>query len=329
MPQLVGKEIGSTGYGLMGLTWRPQPQPKEASFKAMKAALEAGCNFWNGGELYGTADFNSLHLLEEYFTKYPEDAEKVVLSIKGGLNNMMPDGSPEGVRKSMDNCLKILNGKKSLDIFEYARVDPKVPIETTLKTLDEEYVKTGKLGAIGLSEVSAATIERAIKVTKIAAVEVEVSLWSMDIFQNGVAETCAKHGIPIAAYSPIGRGMLSGEIKKPEDIPEGDFRRHMPRFQPGTFDKNLELVKELEKIAKQKGCTPAQLAIGWVKHFSEKDGNPTIIPIPGATTEARISENSKDVSLTTQEEAEINEILKSFPIEGGRYGGPGAQLMNG
>jgi len=113
--------------------------------------------------------------------------------------------------------------------------------------------------------------------------------------------------------------MLSGEIKKPEDIPEGDFRRRLPRFQPGTFDKNLELVKELEKIAKQKGCTTAQLAIGWVKHLSKKDGNPEIIPIPGSTTEARILENSKTVTLTTGEIAEIEKILKSFPVEGGRY----------
>lgn len=160
----------------------------------MEKLLILGCL-----QLYGTNEFNSLHLLEEYFTKYPEDAEKVVLSIKGGLVNMVPDGTPEGVRRSMDNCLKLLNGKKSLDIFEYARVDPKVPIETTLKTLEEEYVKTGKLGGIGLSEVSAATIERAAKVTKIAAVEVELSLWATDIFQNGIAETCAKHGIPIVA----------------------------------------------------------------------------------------------------------------------------------
>jgi pyridoxine 4-dehydrogenase len=151
-------------------------------------------------QLYGTVEFNSLHLLEAYFAKYPEDAEKVVLSIKGGLNNGRLDGTSEGVRRSMDNCLKFLNGKKTIDIFEYARVDKEVPLDITLKTLDEEYVKTGKLGAIGLSEVSAATIEKAVAITKIVAVEVELSLWSIDIFQNGVAETCAKHGIPIVAY---------------------------------------------------------------------------------------------------------------------------------
>ena len=132
---------------------------------------------------------------------------------------MRPDGTPEGARRSMDNCLKLLNGKKHIDIFEYARVDKNVPIETTLKILEEEYVKTGKLGGIALSEVSAATIEKAAKATKIVAVEVELSLWSTDIFQNGVAEACAKFGIPVVAYvspatfpypqSLIGRQLLT------------------------------------------------------------------------------------------------------------------------
>lgn len=111
-------------------------------------AIEVGCNFWNAGEFYGTPEYNSLTLLEEYFTRYPADAEKVVLSIKGGLVNMAPDGTPEGVRKSMENCLKIMNGKKHIDIFEYARVDSKTPIEITLKTLEEEYVKTGKVSSL-------------------------------------------------------------------------------------------------------------------------------------------------------------------------------------
>lgn len=107
------------------------------------------------------------------------------------------------------------------------------------------------------------------------------------------------------------------------------MRRTMPRFQQGSFDKNIQLVKELEKIAKQKGCTPAQLAIGWTKHLSNKDGNPEIIPIPGATTEAHVAENSKNVTLSDGEVAEIDKILKSFPVEGGRYGGPAVHHMNG
>jgi pyridoxine 4-dehydrogenase len=163
----------------------------------MKAALDAGCNFWNGGEFYGTPEYNSLHLLEKYFTKYPEDADKVVLSIKGGMN-------PKTFQP-VDNVLKLLNGKKKLDIFECARVDKNTPIETTMKVLEEEYVKTGKLGGISLSEVGPVTIQKAAKATKIVAVEVEVSLTAIDVFQNGVAKACAENDILMVAYViPLG-----------------------------------------------------------------------------------------------------------------------------
>jgi pyridoxine 4-dehydrogenase len=286
MPEIMGKEIGPIGYGLMGksksqfipksvtdrvqgLTWRPQPAPEEQAFKAMKASLDNGCNFWNAGEFYGTPDNNSLTLMESYFTKYPEDASKVVLSIKGGLNNMIPDGSPEGVRKSVDNCLKLLKGKKAIDIFEMARVDKKVSLETTLKTL-EEYVSAGKIGGIALSEVNAATIKKAVSITRIVAVEVELSLFTTHILGNGVSTICAEHNIPIVAYSPLSRGFLTGEIKSFNDIPEGDFRRGFPRFQPENFDTNLEIVKEVQKLSKEKGCTTAQIAINWVRCQSKK-----------------------------------------------------------
>lgn len=235
----------------------------------MKASLESGCNFWNAGEFYGTPEYNSLHLMEKYFTKYPEDASKVILSIKGGLNNMVPDGSPEGIRKSVENCLTLLKGKKSIDIFEMARVDKKTPLETTFKAL-EEYVKAGKIGGVALSEVNATTIKKAVGITKIVAVEVEVSLFTTHIFDNGVAAACAEHNIPIVAYSPLSRGFLTGELKSPDDIPEGDFRKMMPRFQPENFHINLEIVDEVKKLAKQKGCTTPQIAINWVRCQSEK-----------------------------------------------------------
>ncbi|PMD48709.1 Aldo/keto reductase [Hyaloscypha variabilis F] len=328
MPQLLGKKIGPIGYGLMGLTWRPTPCPQEQAFKAMRASLAAGCNFWNAGEFYGTESYNSLHLMNKYFTKYPEDAEKVVLSIKGVLKDMHPDGSQENVKRSIENSLKILDGKKSIDIFEPARIDKNVPLEVTLKAL-EEYVKAGKIGGIALSEVGAPTIRKAVKITKIVAIEVELSLWSLDILSNGVAKAAAEHNIPIVAYSPIGRGMLTGEITKPDDIPDGDFRKMMPRFSKENFSHNLELVSELEKLAKQKGCTPAQLAINWVKHLSKKDGNPEIIPIPGATTEERVFENAKEVTLSNDDFVEIDSILKRFEVKGDRYGGPGRAHMEG
>jgi pyridoxine 4-dehydrogenase len=143
----------------------------------LKKAVEEGLLFWNGGEVYGTPEYNSLVLLEKYFEKYPEDADKVVISIKGGVDpNKGPDASPEGIRRSIDNCMRLLKGRKKIDIFECARRDAKTPIEVTMKVIDEEYIKTGKIGGVALSEVKAATIHEAAKVTKIAAVEVELSL---------------------------------------------------------------------------------------------------------------------------------------------------------
>jgi len=330
MPQLVGKEVGDIGFGLMGLTWRPNPTPTEEAIKAMRAALAHGANFWNGGELYGTVEYNSLHLLAKYFEKYPEDADKVVLSIKGGLKppSLEPDASEQNLRRSVGECLKWLDGKKKVDLFEMARVDPKLPIEQAVETLGT-LVKEGKIGGISLSEVKAETIRRAAKVHKISAVEVELSLWSTDVLHNGVAAACAEHNIPLIAYSPLGRGFLTGQIKKPEDIPEGDIRRHMPRFQPDAFAQNLKLVEELQQLAHKKGCTPAQLALGWVRQLSGKPGLPVIIPIPGATTVERIKENMEKVDLTDSEVAEIDAILKKIDVVGGRYGGPAAAYVEG
>ena len=231
---------------------------------------------------------------------------------------MQPDGSEEGVRRSVDNCLKVLDGKKKLDLFECARVDPNTPIETTIAAL-AKYVEAGKLGGISLSEVKADTIRRAAKIHPISAVEVEVSLWQTNMLDNGVASTCAELGIPIIAYSPLGRGFLTGQIKKPEDIPEGDFRKFSPRFQPDVFHKNLELVKELEKVAEKKKCTPAQLALAWVRQLSEKPGMPTFIPIPGARTEDRVNENMGIVKLDQQDLAEIDKILSEAVVIGTRY----------
>lgn len=175
----------------------------------MKAAIASGANFWNGGELYGPPDANSLQLLNAYFTRYPEDADKVVISIKGGLvpGEMRPDGSAKNVRRSVDECLRVLDGKKKLDLFECARVDPNTPIEETVETL-AQYIKEGKLGGISLSECSADSIRRAAAVHKIDAVEVEFSMFTTEILTNGVAQACAEHNIALVAYSPFSRGFL-------------------------------------------------------------------------------------------------------------------------
>lgn len=318
---LTGKKVHSTGYGLMGLTaFYGDPTPRDQAFAAMKAALDSGANFWNGGEFYGSPEANSLHLLNAYFTKYPEDADKVVLSIKGGAvpGQMVPDGRPENVRRSIDECLKVLGGAKKLDLFECARVDPKVPIEQTLRAA-KEYVDAGKIGGICLSEASEASIRRAAKVIKVEGVEVEFSLWATEILDNGVAKACADLDIPIIAYSPLGRGFLTGQIKKIDDLAQNDFRRHMPRFSPENFDKNLKLVEEIEGIAKRKGVTAGQVGLAWVKRMGEREGMPRVLPIPGSTNAGRVKENAVEVELSEMDMQEIDGVLKSFSVEGGRY----------
>jgi len=178
----------------------------------MRAALAANCNLWNAGEFYGTPEYNSLTLLNKYYAKYPQDAEKVVLNVKGGCRpNLESDGSPEFVKQSVTNCLQMLGEKGRIDMFECARRDPNVPLEQTLSAL-EELVNEGKIGGVALSEVSAATIREAAEITKIVAVEVELSLWSTEPLTNGIAKTCAELKIPIIAYVIPQTRVLSGYI---------------------------------------------------------------------------------------------------------------------
>jgi len=219
----------------------------------------------------------------------------------------------------VEQCLKDAGGALDrIDVFECARVDPDVQLEETMGAL-EELVKEGKIGAVALSEVGEKTVRKAAALTRIVSVEVELSLWSQEPLHNGVAKACAELGIPLVAYSPIGRGMLSGEIKSPEDIPEGDFRRYMPRFQPENFAINLELVNEVGAIAAKKGCTAAQLALAWVRTLSKRNGNPEIIPIPGASTEARVKENGVFLTLEDSEMEALDEVVGRIKVVGGRY----------
>ncbi|KAJ5212508.1 uncharacterized protein N7498_004154 [Penicillium cinerascens] len=307
MPTLVGKEVGATGYGTMRMTWASQPPAQEVCFETLNKTLELGANFWNGGELYGTPEYNSMHLLNKYFTKYPENADKVVLSVKGGLKpgQLIPDGSEENIRRSVDECLRLLDGKKKIDIFECARQDPNFPIEHTIEIL-AKCMKEGKIGGIGLSEVDAETIRRAAKVHPIAAVEVEMSLWSTDILENDIAKTCAELNIPVVAYSPLGRGVLTGAVTSLADIPEGDMRRHMSRFQEENLQHNLKLINEI--------------ALAWIRSLSGKPGMPTIIPIPGGTTVDKVVQNMSGVQVLSDEElAEVDAILKQHTVAGPRY----------
>lgn len=321
MPQIQGKEIGPIGLGIMGFTWRANPPSQEEAFETMRAALDHGCNFWNGGEFYGPPNYNSLVLVERYLETYPEDAGKITLSIKGGVNPIThaSDGSAENTRRTIDDSMAKLKGRKKIDLFEFARRDQETSIAQTFNLMDKEYVQTGKIEGVSLSEVRAETIHEAVKHVKVHAVEVELSLFSTEVLENGVSAACAQYDIPLIAYSPIGHGILTGKIRRFEDIPEGSMMRMFPRFQPGNFEINMQLVQQVEEMATKKGCTPAQLAINWTRELSRRPGMPSIIPIPGATTITRVEENSKVIDLTDNEMAQIDATLARFTPAGSRY----------
>lgn len=175
------------------------------------------------------------------------------------------------------------------------------------------------MGGICLSEVSTASIHEAVKITKIVGVEVELSLFSTEVLTNGVAEACFKHGIPLIAYSPLGRGLLTGQVRSINDLPTSDLRRHLPRFQPGNFEISLQLVAQVEEMAAKRNCTPAQLALAWITSLQRRAGMPVIIPIPGGTTAAKVRENSELIDLTDEEMNVLDKVLAKFEVAGGRY----------
>ena len=323
MPVVAGQSVGSTGYGLLGFTQKRETEvSQDEAFAAMNAALESGANVWNGGEFYGTRDRNTLHLLNEYFTKYPEHASKVVLVMKGGMNpdTIVPEGTEAGVRRSVDRCIEVLGGKKSIDVFECSRVDPNVPIEETMQYL-RVLCDEGKFKSIGLSEVKAETIRRAAAVVPIATVEVELSLWSRDILSNGVAETCAELSIPIIAYSPLSRGMLSpsiGVARNNSALPPY-LRKMYPRLADGPLQSNFRITEAAEKLAEQKGCTLTQVALGWIRTLSGRHGLPTFIPIPGAEKVEWVQQNSAPVILSEDEMKSLDQAVEQIEVLGDRY----------
>jgi len=312
-------DIGAVGLGLMGMTWRPTSTSDEQAFEVIKTAVDNGSNFLNAGEFYNRPDdeLGNIKLLRRFYEKYPEYISKTVLSVKGCFSEktFTIDVSSDGIRRSVDRVLEALGGVKSLDLFQPARLDRDVPIEDVMRTL-AELVKEKKFKYIGLSEVSAETIRKAQKIHPITAVEVEYSLFSCDPEVNGVLDACKELNIVLVAYSPVARGFLTGEIKTPDDLPDGDFRKSLDRFQPGNFEENLKLVQLVKEQAEKKGVTPAQLSIAWIKTQSHN-----IVPIPGSTTPSRALENSRsaEITFTQAEYEEIRKMIDSFQVKGGRY----------
>lgn len=318
MVQILGKDVGVTGFGLMGLTWREKVPTVDESIATMKAAVNNGMLLWSAAEFYGTPEYNSLTLLKAYFTRHPEDADKVVIVVKGGIDPVThrEDGTAEGTRRSIRNILKQLGGVKKLDIWNPGRRDPRTPLAETFAAA-QEFIDAGELGGVALSEVNNKTLREGIEAAKLALVEVEMSMFSPDILRNGLAAICAENNIPVMAYSPIGRGLLTGRFS--ESNPVEGFIGTYPRLTGDNFKHNLKLVDQTKALAEKKGCTPAQLAIAWVRAQSERGGNPAIIPIPGSTTVPRVEENAKVVDLTEEEFKEVTALVDSFETAGNRY----------
>ncbi|KAF5592649.1 aldo keto reductase [Fusarium pseudoanthophilum] len=317
--QILGKQVGPIGFGLMGLTARPLPD--EDAFAAIRTAIDSGCNWFNGGEFYGPPDANSLALMRRYLERYPEDADRIVLTIKGGLGpNYVPLGTKENIRRSIDDCLETLGPVGRIASFEIGRKDPNVDYEEDTLAAISDYVKDGKIDGISCSEINANTLRSAAKKFKITALEIELSLFTTDPLTNGLLEVCGELDIPVLAYSPLGRGFLGGQIKSVEDLPENDMRAKIhPRWQGDNFRKNVQLVEDIEALAKKKGCTVSQIAINWLLSLSRRPGMPTIVPIPGSTKPGRIRENATIIDLTEEDLRDIDTLLASFTPAGDRY----------
>lgn len=317
--------VSEKGLGVMSFTWRPQPISQEVAFEALNEAIKINLpkkTFINAGEFYG-GDFINLKYLQAFFDKYPEQRQHAIISVKGAvdLNTLQPTSTKEGILTSIDRSLQYLT---KFEIFEPARLDLSVSLEEIVSALDEA-VDSGRIEGYTLSEVGASTLEKIYKLAKYKplGVEVEYSLFTREIIENGVAAKAGELDVAIIAYSPLSRGFLTGEIKTKSDIPEGDVRHHFERFSEENIAKNFNVVEYLNNLAKQKGVTTAQLALAWVHYHTSKtiDGIkfPKVIPIPSSSSAARVKENFADIELSGDEFAEINKYIQGKAIYGHRY----------
>ncbi|KAJ7652126.1 aldo/keto reductase [Mycena polygramma] len=314
--------VSRVAHGLMMMTWIPTPVPDEECFEAIKAgidALPAGAKaFLNSGEFYAhDMKTGNLEMLSRFFSKYPEYADKTFLSVKGGIKDRAPANSEASLRQSVDNIQRALGTVKKLDLFEPARIDSKVPVEDMMKTL-VTLVNEGKFSHIGLSECKAETLRKAHAIHPITAVEIEVSPFSYEENQKKVITTAAELGISVIAYSPLGRGVLGGNIKSSADLQEGDIRLRFSRFKDENLKHNLPIVESLDRMAKGKGITVAQLCIAWVAALG-----PNVIPLPGSSKASRTLENLQagDIVLNAGELKELSEIIATHGVKGDRgYG---------
>lgn len=318
-----GLAVSALGLGCMGMSEFYGPRDDHESVKLLHRALELGVNFWDSADLYGNGHNE---WLIGYALKGKRD--QVILATKFA-NVRRTDGArlgisgkPDYVRSACEASLKRLN-VEVIDLYYQHRVDPETPIEETVGAM-ADLVKAGKVRYIGLSEAAPQTIRRAHAVHPITALQTEYSLWSRDP-EDELLATCRELGIGFVAYSPLGRGFLTGQIKSTDDLAPDDFRRVHPRFVGENFQKNLDLVKAVEQFAAQKGCTPAQVALAWVLAQGED-----IVPIPGTRRESYLLENlgALEVTLTPDELATLDAIAPKGIALGDRYSAAGMQAVN-
>ena len=316
-----GLQVCAIGLGCMGMSDFYGPADDQVSLKVLNRAIDIGVNFLDTADMYGMGS-NERLLAQVLKTRRSE----VVLATKFGHVRgpdgavLRIDGSPEYVKSACEASLQRL-GVDHIDLYYQHRVDRKVPIEETVGAM-AELVKAGKVRHLGLSEASASTVRRAAKVHPIAALQSEYSLWSRDVEQE-VLPVCEELGIGLVAYSPLGRGFLTGDIRSVNELDPGDYRRQNPRFQADNLPANLALVEALKEVAKARGCTAAQLALAWLLHRS-----PHVVPIPGTRSIARLEENAAAaaIALTDVEERKIADVLSERTVAGTRY--PSAGMAN-